>query len=75
MPTKNPRINIVVGSPLYSVLHDLATSEGVSMSTVARDLIREAIKLREDVALATFADERIKTLDRKKVLSRDETWE
>jgi predicted DNA-binding protein len=75
MPTKNPRINIVVGSPLYSVLHDLATSEGVSMSTVARDLIREAIELREDVALAAFADERIKTLDRKKVLSHDETWE
>jgi len=75
MPTKNPRVNIVVEPPLYSVMHDLATREGVSMSTIARDLIREAIELREDVALTAFADERIKTLDRKKTLSHEETWE
>jgi len=56
-------------------MHDLATREGVSMSTIARDLIREAIELREDVALTAFADERIKTLDRKKTLSHEETWE
>ncbi|OPY84294.1 MAG: hypothetical protein A4E72_02303 [Syntrophus sp. PtaU1.Bin208] len=75
MPTKNPRVNVVVEPPLYNVMRDLATREGVSMSTIARDLIREAIELREDVALAAFADERIKTLDRKKALSHDETWE
>ena len=74
MPTKNPRINIVVEVPLYSAIHDLAASEGVSMSTIARDLIREAIELREDVALAAFADERMKTLDRKNALSHDKTW-
>jgi predicted DNA-binding protein len=75
MPTKNPRVNIVVEPPLYSVMHDLATSEGVSMSTIARDLIREAIDLREDVALAAFADTRMKTFDRKKALSHEDVWE
>ena len=75
MPTKNPRINIVVEPPLYRVMHDLATSEGVSMSTIARDLIREAIDLREDVALADFADTRIKTFDRKVALSHEDVWE
>ncbi len=74
MPTKNPRVNIVVEPPLYSVLQNIATSEGVSMSTIARDLIREAIELREDVALADFADMRMKTLDRKKGLSHDDVW-
>jgi hypothetical protein len=74
MPTKNPRVNIVVEPPLYSVMQDIATSEGVSMSTIARDLIREAIELREDVALADFADRRMKTLDRKKALSHDDVW-
>jgi len=74
MPTKNPRVNIVVEPPLYSVMHDIATSEGVSMSTVARDLIREAIELREDVALADFADTRMKTLDKKKALSHADVW-
>jgi len=74
MPTKNPRVNIVVEPPLYSVMHDLAISEGVSMSTIARDLIREAIDLREDVALATLADTRMKTFKRKVALSHKDVW-
>jgi hypothetical protein len=75
MPTKNPRVNIVVEPPLYHALHDLAISGGVSMSTIARDLIREAIDLREDVALAAFADTRMKTFDRKEALAHDDVWE
>jgi predicted DNA-binding protein len=74
VPAKNPRVNIVVEPPLYSVMHDLAASEGVSMSTLARDLIREAIELREDVALADFADTRMKTFDRKAALSHENVW-
>jgi len=74
MPTKNPRVNIVVEPPLYSVMHDLAASEGVSMSTIARDLIREAIDLREDAALAAFADKRMKSFDRKAALSHEDVW-
>ena len=75
MPTKNPRVNIVVEPPLYRALNDLATSEGVSMSTIARDLIREAINLREDVALAALADTRMKTFDKKVALSHEDVWE
>jgi predicted DNA-binding protein len=56
-------------------MHDLAITEGVSMSTIARDLIREAINLREDVALAAFADKRMKTFDRKATLSHEDVWE
>jgi predicted DNA-binding protein len=75
MPAKNPRINIVVEPPLYGVMHDLAASEGVSMSTIARDLIREAIDLREDVALAALADTRMETFDRKAALSHEDIWD
>ncbi|HUN53572.1 MAG TPA: hypothetical protein VMU29_00285 [Smithella sp.] len=74
MPTKNPRVNVVIEPPLYSVMHDLATSGGVSLSTLARDLIKEAIELREDVALAAFADKRMKTFNRKVVLSHKDVW-
>jgi hypothetical protein len=75
MPTKNPRVNIVIEPSLYSVMHDIAVNEGVSLSTVARDLIREAIELREDVALAAFADTRMKTFDKKAALSHEDVWE
>jgi predicted DNA-binding protein len=75
MPTKNPRVNVVVEPPLYSALQELAATEGVSLSTIARDLIREAIELREDVAFAALADTRIKTFDRKTALSHKDVWE
>jgi predicted DNA-binding protein len=75
MPTKKPRINIVIEPPLYRALQDLATSEGVSMSTIARDLIREAIDLREDVALAMLADTRIRTLRKKEAFKHEDVWE
>lgn len=74
MPTKNPRVNIVIEPPLYSTMHDLAISGGISMSTLARDLIREAIELREDVALAALAGKRMKTFNRKVALSHKDVW-
>ncbi|MDA8123893.1 MAG: antitoxin, RHH family protein [Deltaproteobacteria bacterium] len=75
MPTKNPRVNIVVEPPLYTAMQDLAESEGVSLSTVARDLIREAIDLREDVDLAALADRRTRTFNKKKALTHQDLWE
>jgi predicted DNA-binding protein len=74
MPTKNPRVNIVIEPPLYGTMRDLAISGGISMSTLARDLIREAIELREDVALAALADKRMKTFKRKVALSYKDVW-
>lgn len=75
MPTKKPRVNIVVEPPLYRTMHELANKEGISMSTLARDLIREALELREDMAIAHFAETRMKTFERNSALSHDETWD
>lgn len=74
MPAKNPRVNVVLEKPVYSALHDLAETEGVSMSMLMRDLVKEALDLREDRALADFAAEREKDFDRKKALDHDEVW-
>lgn len=52
MATKNPRLQILLEKPLYKAVASLADEEGVSMSTKARDLIREALEHLEDVALA-----------------------
>ena len=74
MPAKNPRINVVLEKPLYTALHDLAEDEGVSMSMLMRDLVKEALELREDRALADMAADREKGFDRDKALSHDEVW-
>ena len=58
MPTKNPRINIVLEKPLYDSIKRLAKKDGVSLSLKARDLVKEALEIQEDIALASFANDR-----------------
>ena len=74
MPTKNPRINVVCEQPLYYDLTTIASSEGASLSSVAHDLIKEALELREDRALANLAESRAKTFDRATALSFDKVF-
>lgn len=74
MPTKNPRINVVLEKPLYNSVHDLAQKDGVSLSLKVRDLIKEALEIKEDVALSIFAEKREKTFSKSKALKHDEVW-
>jgi metal-responsive CopG/Arc/MetJ family transcriptional regulator len=74
MPTKNPRVNVVLEKPLYSNVERLAKRDGVSLSLKVRDLVREALEMDEDIALADFADSREKSFSRRKSLKHDEAW-
>ena len=48
--------------------------EGVSLSLVARDLIKEALELHEDIYWQQVAREREKTFSYKKSLSHKKIW-
>ena len=74
MPAKNPRINVVLEKPLYQNVERIARKDGVSLSLKVRDLIREALEIEEDIALASVAEEREKTFTRRKALSHNEVW-
>ena len=74
MPSKKPRITIVVDLPVYEQIEQLAERRGTSLSMVARDLIREALVMEEDVALAQFGGEREETLREDTALSHEEVW-
>jgi hypothetical protein len=74
MPTKNPRINIVLEKPLYKSVRHLAEKEGISLSLKARDLIKKALEMEEDIALASFAEKREQTFSRTKALKHSEVW-
>ena len=75
MPTKSPRINVVLDETLYAIVQSLAQKEGVSLSLTARDLIKEALESYEDLALSEFAEERDRTYSRKKSLTHHQVWE
>jgi predicted DNA-binding protein len=74
MPTKNPRINVVLEDPVYERVRFLAEREGVSLSTKARDLIKEALEVQEDIYLASFAEGRGASWEEKTALSHEEVW-
>jgi hypothetical protein len=74
MPTKNPRINVVLEKPLYESVQRLAEREKVSLSLKARDLIKEAIELEEDIALSAFAEKREQTFKKTRALKHSEVW-
>ena len=74
MPTKNPRINVVLEKPLYQEVQYLARKEGVSLSLKVRDLIKEALEAYEDLFLAEFAETREATFIRSEALTTEETW-
>jgi metal-responsive CopG/Arc/MetJ family transcriptional regulator len=75
MPTKNPRINVVLEKPLYNNVERLAERDGVSLSLKVRDLVKEALEIEEDIGLSKLVETREKTFNRKKSLKHDEVWE
>ena len=74
MSTKNPRLNVVLEPNLYSHIGFLAHKAGVSLSLMARDLLKEAIELHEDLYWQKAAQMRDKTFSYKTAKSHKEIW-
>lgn len=74
MATKLPRINVVTEPYIYQAIKRLAKKEQLSISLVARDLLREALLLYEDAYWAKEAQARERTFVKEKALSHDQVW-
>ena len=60
--------------PLYALIDEISKERGISKSMLVRDLVIQAIDLREDQALAQLADDRAKSFDKSKALTHKEVW-
>ncbi|MBU4306015.1 MAG: antitoxin, RHH family protein [Candidatus Omnitrophica bacterium] len=74
MPTKNPRVNVVLDPEIYGLLSKLAQSQGISLSLFSRDLIKEALEIREDIYWQNEAEKRENTFSAKKPLFHKDVW-
>jgi len=74
MPTKNPRLNVVMEDSLYWTLKELARRDGVSLSMKARDFLKEGVTDDEDAFWAEAVSEREKTFSAEKALSHKRVW-
>ncbi len=74
MPTRNPRVNVVLEPPIHKAVQRLARRDGISVSAKIRDLVLEALEAEEDVALARLATERADTFAIGGALSHEQVW-
>lgn len=74
MPTKAPRLNVVLEPPIYFTIVKLAKKEGVSLSLKARDLIKNALEFYEDAYWSKKAEAKERALRFKKPLSHKKVW-
>jgi len=74
MPARNPRVNVVLERTVYDTVRRLAHRDGTSISSKVRDLVRDALEVDEDAALASLAAERERTFNRRRALSHQQVW-
>lgn len=74
MPTKNPRINVLLEEPIYESVEYLAKKDNISLSLKVRDLVKEALEIEEDIALSKLAEKREKTFKKSAALKHSEVW-
>lgn len=72
MPTKNPRLNVVLNNELYEMVEKISKQEDKSMSVVAKELIEDALEKHEDLLLSEMAMKRENKS--KKTVSHDKAW-
>lgn len=74
MATKMPRLNVVMEPYVYQALLRIASKQGLSLSLVARDLLKESLTVYEDVFWVREAQAREKTFVRSRALSHKKVW-
>ena len=72
MPTKNPRLNVVLDRELYEMIEEISKQEGKSLSVVAKELMEDALEKHEDMLLSEMAMKR--ESKSKKTISHDKAW-
>ncbi len=72
MPTKNPRLNVVLDPELLEMVAKISKKEDKSMSVVAKELIEDALERHEDLLLSEIAMNR--ESKSKKTISHEKAW-
>ena len=69
------RINITTDSDLEAALAGVAKRDGLHITTKATELLRYALELEEDLALASVADRRVVSKSvTSKLISHESAW-
>ncbi len=62
MPTKHPRVHVVLERPLFINLRKRARKNGLSLSLEAREIIKEAFRLKGEKSYRVYTGKHTKKL-------------
>jgi hypothetical protein len=68
------RLLVVLDPPVQEILKEIAKKNKVSVSSVGRDLIKEALEIEEDIYWDKVASQREKNFNWKKGLTHKKVW-
>lgn len=68
------RLLVVLDPPLKKCLKEIARKNKVSVSSVGRELIKEALELHEDMYWDRVASEREKSFSKQTALTHEKVW-
>lgn len=71
---KHQRISFRCNASLLKILLVLAKHEDKSLPGIAKELIKEALELREELSLFKFIEESEKLSEGKQLISHEEAW-
>ena len=69
------RTLVILEPPVRKMINEIAKKEHVSISSLCRDLIKEALEINEDKYFTEMAMQREKKYNWKKGLSHEEVWD
>jgi predicted DNA-binding protein len=73
MATKNPRINVAFDDAELFGIKNIAKKNKKSLSATIKELVSEALELREDYQLSKIADKRLSS--KSKLIPQEKVWE
>lgn len=74
MPAKNPRVSAVVDRGLLRWLRARADREGVSISLLVRDILKQVAEDDEERYWAAAGEERLESFSRQEAVCHDDAW-
>jgi len=72
MSTRNPRLMVVLEPPLYQWIKQAAKKQGLSLSLLIRDMIKDAFNDKEDLYWSKEGEKRLVNFSRKSAISHGE---
>jgi hypothetical protein len=72
MPTTLPRVNVPFERATYEALAEISKVKHESLSRVVANLVKYALELAEDLALAKCAEARLRTFNRSDAMTSDQ---